>query len=164
MNSINGPISQAQESEKTKEQPCEVIATLKLETKGFAAPVSPAISLAISPASHREKPITEVQGNQSSSQSGNGNTKPNCYECKHRGGVPGSAHSSCRHPAFSAVSDDPLMMMFSLLGKRAGPMQIVSKDCEVTGNKHGVKMGWFNHPLNFDPVWLESCTGYETKQ
>jgi len=59
--------------------------------------------------------------------------KPNCYECKHRGEVPGSAHSSCNHPT----------------------------GLKIKGNEHGIRSGWFNHPNNFDPVWLEECDGFE---
>lgn len=31
----------------------------------------------------------------------------------------------------------------------------------ITANPHGVKNGWFSWPFNFDPVWLESCSGFE---
>lgn len=33
----------------------------------------------------------------------------------------------------------------------------------VTGDPHGIRQGWFNWPLSFDPVWLESCEGFEEK-
>lgn len=58
--------------------------------------------------------------------------KPNCYKCKHRGEIPGDCHSSCRN--VTAI---------------------------VNANNHGVKNGWFYWPLNFDPVWLEACDGFE---
>lgn len=61
--------------------------------------------------------------------------KPNCYECVHRGEVPGSCHSSCKR----------------------------TKPTKVKGNEHGIKSGWFNYPFNFDPVWLEKCDGFEGK-
>lgn len=61
--------------------------------------------------------------------------KPNCYECKYRGEVPGSAHSEC-----------------------------TNKNAKVEGHETGIKRGWFYHPFNFDPVWLISCDGYESKQ
>jgi hypothetical protein len=61
------------------------------------------------------------------------NLKTNCYKCKNRGSVPGSAHSSCRRP-------DPSM----------------------TGDKHGIRNGWFFYPINFDPVWrTKECDKYE---
>ena len=63
--------------------------------------------------------------------------KPNCYECEHRGIVPGSCHSSCSHP------------------KR--------NDVEITGNTYGISMGWFSWPWDFDPTWLISCNGFSQK-
>ena len=60
---------------------------------------------------------------------------PNCYECKHRRDTPGSCHSRCDHPT-----------------------------CNVTAEKHGIVNGWFFFPINFDPVWLRSCDGFEKKE
>lgn len=58
-----------------------------------------------------------------------------CYECIHKGGVPGSCHSSCKKP-----------------------------DPEMTGDPHGVKNGWFFYPSNFDPTWKTSdCSNFENK-
>ena len=58
-------------------------------------------------------------------------TKPNCHNCIHRRAVSGSAHSACNNVVAS-----------------------------VSGNKHGIKNGWFQWPFNFDPVWLERCDGF----
>jgi hypothetical protein len=55
-----------------------------------------------------------------------------CYECKHRGTIAGNCHSKCNNP-----------------------------DAKVTGDPHGIRNGWFFFPINFDPVWLQSCTGFE---
>ena len=60
------------------------------------------------------------------------NKRPNCYNCKYRGEVPGSAHSSCS-----------------------------KANLKIKGNEHGIKSGWFNHPFNFDPVWLQECNGFK---
>ena len=60
--------------------------------------------------------------------------KPNCYECEHRGSVPGDAHSSCRN-----------------------------REAHVEGDAHGQRSGWFMWPHNFDPVWLVSCDGFAGK-
>ena len=63
------------------------------------------------------------------------NTKrPNCYDCEYRGELIGNAHSEC----------------FNLKAK-------------VKGNEHGIKSGWFCHPSNFDPTWLEECDGFKKK-
>ena len=61
--------------------------------------------------------------------------KPNCYECRFRGTIPGDCHSRCSHPT--------------------------TRDFRVEGTPHGIKHGWFNWPWNFDPVWLVVCNGFE---
>lgn len=61
--------------------------------------------------------------------------KPNCYGCAHRRQVPGDAHSAC-----------------------------ANRQANVVGKPRGLRMGWFVWPWSFDPVWLESCDGYEPKQ
>jgi hypothetical protein len=32
---------------------------------------------------------------------------------------------------------------------------------EVKGNSNGIGNGWFIFPLNYDPIWLESCDSFE---
>ena len=88
--------------------------------------------------------------------------KPNCYQCKHRGTVPGSVHSRCNHPANEAGLGDPLANIIAIFAGvgRVDPIQ-VDTGLNVKGNPHGIARGWFNHPWNFDPVWLESCDGFE---
>lgn len=92
-------------------------------------------------------------------------SKPDCYKCKFRGEVAGSCHSSCHHPAFKQVHSDPLLGMMAIFGSvgRVPPLRVTSEGCKVEGNSHGIRRGWFNHPLDFDPVWLQSCTGFEAK-
>ncbi len=59
-----------------------------------------------------------------------------CYSCKFRKKIPGSAHSHCANP-------DPFM----------------------EGNQHGIDNGWFIYPLNFDPAWkLRQCSMYIPKK
>jgi hypothetical protein len=61
-----------------------------------------------------------------------------CYTCGYRGEVAGSAHKSCRFRWTSSMRHLP------------------------TANPHGIKNGWFNFPIDFDPVWIEGqCEGYE---
>ena len=39
-----------------------------------------------------------------------------------------------------------------------------NKTCNVHNvNQHGVKNGWFAFPLNFDPIWADSCNGFAPK-
>ncbi len=56
-----------------------------------------------------------------------------CYNCIHKGSVPGSAHIKCSNP-------DPTM----------------------TGDPHGIKSGWFIYPYVFDPTWkTKMCDNFE---
>lgn len=85
--------------------------------------------------------------------------KPNCYECKHRRTIPGNAHSRCEHPnipTFGAMAN-----MAALFG--GGPPLKVT-GMKVVGDQHGIRMGWFMWPLNFDPTWLKECDGFEAKE
>jgi len=89
--------------------------------------------------------------------------KPNCYKCKWRGDVPGDCHSSCHHPKCKKVVDDPLGAVMSILGDKPTRGLSTMTGLKVKGNPHGIKSGWFNHPINFDPVWLLECDGFEEK-
>ena len=92
--------------------------------------------------------------------------KPNCYQCKWRGSVPGDAHSRCNHPS-AAEGSTPLAEIFAIFASlgRIAPVANAhaAKKLNVTGSAHGIRHGWFNWPFNFDPVWLESCNGFESK-
>lgn len=69
--------------------------------------------------------------------------KPDCYKCIHRRNLVGDVHSKCIHPSISERTfENPL---------------------NIKGNPHGIQKGWFNWPVNFDPVWLESCDGFYPK-
>jgi len=86
----------------------------------------------------------------------------NCHECKHRGEVPGSAHSTCNHPG---VSDPTIRLLIpvALSNGVYGELRL-SEELTVKGNKAGIRGGWFHYPIDFDPCWVESCTGFEAKQ
>lgn len=88
-----------------------------------------------------------------------------CYKCKWQGGVPGSAHSSCKHPSLKEIHDKPLMQLVGILGKRLPPIKVEGAGIiNVRGSAYGIKKGWFQWPLNFDPSWLEFCDGFEVKE
>lgn len=110
-------------------------------------------------------PVTEELYNRKLQEEEMADTeKPNCYQCKHRGEVPGSAHSRCSHPANGKSLADPLaniMAIFASVG-RVPPIQ--TGGLAVRGNPDGIKKGWFNYPHNFDPVWLEECDGFEPRE
>lgn len=84
-----------------------------------------------------------------------------CYRCIYRGEVPGDAHSCCNHPATEAVRKQPLAQLGALLG---GMPPIPIEGIEVKGHRHGIRRGWFAWPLNFDPNWLEHCSGFKAKE
>ena len=88
--------------------------------------------------------------------------KPNCYKCRYRRDIPGDCHSSCAHPSVSNLGDNPLEVLFTLLGKRMpNESHVIGEGLDIKGNPHGIKNGWFCWPFNFDPIWLENCDGYE---
>lgn len=91
--------------------------------------------------------------------------KPNCYECKFRGGLAGSCHSCCKHPSLGEISNNPMVAMMGIFASvgRVSPFQVGAEKLNIKGNPHGIKNGWFIWPVNFDPVWLENCDGFESK-
>lgn len=87
-------------------------------------------------------------------------SKPDCYNCKYRGDIPGDCHSICRHPSVS--KNDLIASLMSIMGKRIPNDAILADEkLNIKGNPHGIKNGWFCWPFNFDPIWLENCDGYE---
>ena len=90
--------------------------------------------------------------------------KPNCYECKYIGSVPGSAHNSCHHPTVKANKLSPLSEVMAILGVPTLEMVKPSIELNVTGDAHGVSKGWFMWPVNYDPVWLLTCNGFTPKE
>lgn len=82
--------------------------------------------------------------------------QPNCYECKHRGTVPGAAHSSCNYPGNKT---NPFEILFGISDNAEQ-----AKKLEIKAKPRGVVSGWFYWPFDFDPVWLENCNGFERKE
>lgn len=57
-------------------------------------------------------------------------------KCKHAESIPGNTHIKCNKP-----------------------------DHDMTGNKHGIKKGWFIYPLLFDPTWkTKVCSNFESNE
>ncbi len=81
-------------------------------------------------------------------------SKDSCYECKYRGSVPGDAHSCCRYPG----NDTGILSFFAPVNKEN------AVKLNIKGNSQGIRHGWFMWPVNFDPTWLESCDGFESKE
>ena len=86
--------------------------------------------------------------------------KPNCYKCKYRRNIAGSCHSSCVHPSLEKIMGDPFIQMLGIL---ATPANLNNKELNIKANPHGIRNRWFQFPMNFDPVWLDNCDGFENK-
>lgn len=90
--------------------------------------------------------------------------KPNCYKCKYREGLVGSAHSKCMHHDVGLITEDPACKIVGILASARGmSIPLPPNKLNIKGNPHGIKKGWFNWPLNFDPVWLDACDGFAKK-
>lgn len=79
--------------------------------------------------------------------------KVDCYKCKYRGVIPGDCHSNCNYPGNKTDFFDFFM----------GENKNNAIKLKIRGNPHGIRSGWFMWPVNFDPVWLENCDGFEAK-
>ena len=93
-----------------------------------------------------------------------GSKPPNCYKCKHRGTIPGDAHSRCNHPEIP--EGDTINEVFAILGsvgRGPGPAPVESR-IKVKGDQYGIERGWFIWPYNFDPTWLLECNGFSKKE
>jgi len=89
----------------------------------------------------------------------------NCYLCIHRRKIADNAHSRCAHPEVEAEGPNKMAELLSMLGGgRAMPMASqAAQKLNIAAEAHGVRMGWFAWPYNFDPVWLRNCNGFEEK-
>ena len=160
MNELKGQCVPAPSGTYMRSEQCESIATQPRVAEASDEPVSPAISLAISPSTD-ENYKTESDGNQSSNKSGSQRSeKPDCYMCKHRRNTEWSHHSRCAHPSIFGEVGQYLECFFLVKGLRGPAM----KRMNVSGSVHGFNNGWFFWPINFDPVWLETCDGFERQQ
>lgn len=70
---------------------------------------------------------------------------PDCYKCKHqRRSQWSGSHSSCAHPLASLFDENHAL--------------------NIQAKPHGIAMGWFTWPADFDPVWLVNCDGFAEKE
>jgi hypothetical protein len=85
-----------------------------------------------------------------------------CYSCVHRREVPGSTHSAC-----GLVGDEMDRFKVAAIymqGRRIVAEYNGTKTPLVELNSHGVKNGWCLWPVDFDPVWVDSCLGYSKNE
>lgn len=98
--------------------------------------------------------------------------KPDCINCKWRRNISGNCHARCAHPdikkdvmavlkeTLDVVTDENGRVEAKDLSKRLESNTILG----VTGNPEGISLGWFQWPWNFDPLWLETCDGFEFRK
>lgn len=82
--------------------------------------------------------------------------QPNCYECRHRGTIPGDAHSRCRHPEVEKTGLDD-----NEIGAIVGVLQGKAVGARF---KLGIRGGGLTWPANFNPSFLTACRGFESKK
>jgi hypothetical protein len=75
-----------------------------------------------------------------------------CYKCKFRREVVGSAHSACH------LIDDEGERLKAAVLIQAGTH--TAKGVEI--NPQGLRGGWATWPINFDPVWIK-CEHFKAK-
>jgi len=80
----------------------------------------------------------------------------NCYECKHRGTIPGDCHSTCRHPIVGAND-----FMEAIMKVASGDIKEALDKLEIQIDPYGFRMGWAYWPAGFDPIWIKNCNGFE---
>jgi hypothetical protein len=90
-------------------------------------------------------------------------TTENCYQCIHRRNVPGDAHSRCAHPSVDSGGGDMMSGIMAMVEAMVGNKK-VANPLNVRAHEHGVRMGWFMYPFNFDPAWMISCDGLTKKK
>ncbi len=92
----------------------------------------------------------------------NDTTNPICYKCAHRGPVRNSRHSSCHHPLaveITSSSGDLIRLMVGIVSKKKIPW--FHDELNVVFAEPGIIQGYACWPINFDPIWLVECTGFE---
>ena len=82
-----------------------------------------------------------------------------CYDCKFRRNTEWSHHSRCANPLIGEIGQF-IEIAYLIKGLRGPAM----KRMNISLNPHGIKNGWAFWPMDFDPVWLETCDAFEQKE
>ncbi|MHA1333266.1 MAG: hypothetical protein ACTSPL_04225 [Candidatus Odinarchaeia archaeon] len=89
-----------------------------------------------------------------------------CWKCKWHRRIAGDVHIKCAHPEAeklkAATINEVLLRVFA--GWEIVPL--IPKDfaLKIKLDPIGIKRGWANWPWNFDPIWVEECSGFEEKE
>ena len=87
--------------------------------------------------------------------------KHDCYNCKHRKEVTGSAHTQCGAKNIFDMILEISQNKYKWIGYHL--VETSTADVKVSLHETGVKNGWAIWPLNFDPVWIDECKFFEEK-
>jgi hypothetical protein len=92
-----------------------------------------------------------------------------CYQCKFRGTVPGSAHSSCTviRKLGEGMEEGKIAALELAFMTGNAKLTTQTENGEADAIKldpQGVKNGWANWPFDFDPVWVEKCDMFIDKE
>jgi hypothetical protein len=86
----------------------------------------------------------------------------NCRECVYRTRAGSyTVHSRCSHPTIDRIMSDHdvlVLLMDGLVNKHRVPQGLWDLNVEVEPG--AIANGWGLWPFNFDPRWVESCTGF----
>ena len=92
----------------------------------------------------------------------------NCLACKHRRPLSGDTHSACHHPENEKMLENPMAQLFAIFASVGRVEPVVDNGAAakigITLNEHGVRSGWCNWPMNYDPIWVQSCNGFTSKE
>ncbi len=82
-----------------------------------------------------------------------------CYTCVNRAEIPGSSHSHC-----NAYPVETSVLMSLIVIENDGKLEDHDNKVMLELDPHGMKMGWALWPINFDPVWVNICTFFKSKE
>lgn len=81
-----------------------------------------------------------------------------CYSCKRAVSVPNSAHTECMHPGRYREVPHFMAKIAGGSARTDAPAPL-----NIEASAESIKAGWFAWPINFDPVWLVRCDGYQER-
>ena len=88
------------------------------------------------------------------------NEKQTCLTCMYRGPVPHSRHSSCHHPRVDDIMGDHDTLGMLIENLAEGKVPYIFDNLKIVVAPGAVANRYALWPFNFDPVWIESCSGY----
>jgi len=87
-----------------------------------------------------------------------------CYKCKYVKSIPGDTHKSCGHPSISNNNLVKLSIITSAVSVDGIHVTFTKAPFRVVGELYAFHKGWLTYPVNFDPIWIKRCGGYEKRE